>query len=97
MRIIAETKEGFLLEARKKDVANLIGYSSEWSQEYKENKPKIGDDIQINKMYNQLYSLAGKQKDLQSVVMTLRGMADLLEPTVPIIREIFENALYEGE
>lgn len=96
MKIVAQTYEGYMLEVSKSDIANLIGYYGEYDMGDK-YRPKIGDEIKINDMYKQLYTLQNKQPELKKVVDTLRGLADLLEPTVPVIESVFIDCVMDNE
>lgn len=96
MKIVAQTYNGYMLEASKSDVANLIGYYGEYDMGDK-YRPKIGDEIKINDMYKQLYTLQNKQPELKKVVDTLRGLADLLEPTVPVIESVFVDCVKDED
>ena len=54
MKIIGKTNDGFILESSAKELANLIGFYSEYTNEL----PKVGSEIEIDHMYNQLYQLS---------------------------------------
>lgn len=45
-------------------------------------------------MFTQLYNLENKQPELKKVVDTLRGIADLLEPTCPVIENAIKVSFY---
>ena len=49
MKIIGETKEGFIAILSSSEMANLTGYSSTYSCGY--NKPKINDFVDIESLY----------------------------------------------
>jgi len=89
MKIIGKTENGYIIEASKDDVANLIGYYSHYS---KEVNISVGDEIQVSKMYQQLHDLERSQPEMRKVVSTLRGMADLLEPVCPVIEKRVKEA-----
>jgi hypothetical protein len=95
VKVIGNTKDGYILEASENEVANLIGYSSHWSDKFK--RPSVGDDIQINKMYRQLYDLEHNQPELRKVIDTLRGLADMLEPVCPVIEKQIKEAVKANE
>lgn len=96
MKIVAQTYNGYMLEVSKSEIANLIGYYGEYDMK-SSYAPKIGDEIKINDMYKQLYSLQNKQPELKKVVDTLRGLADLLEPTVPVIESVFVDCVKDED
>lgn len=85
-----------MLEVSKSDIANLIGYYGEYDMDHK-YRPKIGDEIKINDMYKQLYTLQNKQPELKKVVDTSRGLADLLEPTVPVLENVFIDCVKDSD
>jgi hypothetical protein len=90
MKIIGKSENGFILEASRDEVANLIGYYFSCSDGCK--MPSIGDELQVSKMYRQLYDLKNRQPELQKVVGTLRGLADMLEPVCPVIEKAAKEA-----
>lgn len=96
MKIVAQTYNGYMLEVSKSDIANLIGYYGEYDMGDK-YRPKIGDEIKINDMFKQLYTLQKKQPELKKVVDTLRGLADLLEPTVPVLENVFIDCVKDED
>lgn len=50
MKIIGETKEGFIAILSNSEMANLTGYDSIYSGGY--NKPRIDDFVNITSLYN---------------------------------------------
>ena len=86
MKIIGTTSTGFIIEASSRDVFNLIGFYSEYS----DNKPglKPGDSICISKMYQQLYGLSNNQKTIDGVIKTLTDVIGLLLVTNPVMKEL---------
>ena len=97
MKIIGTHENGYIIDMSKTEMSNLIGYYSEYSEEFRGMKLKSGDEINVDKMYRQLYTLSHKKQELAQTVMALRNMADLLEPVTPIIENVFENTLKESE
>lgn len=89
MKIIGETADkGLLLSASKDEVANLLGFYSEYSG--REGMPdlKPGLVIKINAMYKQLRELATAHQKALETIAVLRGLADVLEIKCPVIQEI---------
>ena len=84
MKIIGETKDGFLLDATKGELANLVGYYYIGSDGCP--KFKIGDEIKIKEMFNKLYTWNGNKKELEKISESLRRHADLLDLTSPILQ-----------
>jgi hypothetical protein len=50
MKVIAKTGNGYLLEASPSELAQLQGYTSEYSNGYQKSTDRIGDEIDISKM-----------------------------------------------
>ncbi len=50
MKVIARTGHGYLLEASATELAQLQGYTSEYSNGYQKGSDRIGDEIDITKM-----------------------------------------------
>lgn len=95
MKVIGTHEGGYIVDVNKDEMANLVGYYSEYSNEFQKQKIKAGDEIMIHKMFHQLYTLANKKQELTQTVAALRNMADLLEPVAPYIEKVFDNVLDE--
>ena len=85
MKIIGTTKDGFILEASSRELANLIGYYSEYDQREKHVEPKVGDSIQINEMYQRRYDIARRRGEIKTAQKMLRDAASELELADPIL------------
>lgn len=73
MKIIGQTKDGFILEAGENEVARLVGYYGQYDCR---GKLVVGADIQVNAMFDQLYKI----KSLKQTVKKLEeGASELLE------------------
>jgi hypothetical protein len=92
MRIIGKTEEGYILDASTNEIANLIGYYSDYDMRDSNKKLAVGDIIQISAMYKQLHNLKNNEPKLKETVKMLRGLADSLEPTCPIIEAQIKGA-----
>lgn len=79
MKIIGKTKSGFILEASRDEVENLMGFYS------MRTAIEVGDEIKVSEMFQQLYSLARKEESLKQFAKSLRGIADLLEISDPVV------------
>jgi len=90
MKIIGKSENGFILQAGAGEVANLIGYY--WLGEEKCPKLKIGDEIQISKMYQQLDKLARQQGDIKSVIETLKNTIEVLTIVPPVLEHIVSES-----
>lgn len=83
MKIIGKTPKGYIVEASESDVANLCGYYFAGASGYK--RPEIGDTINVDAMYTQLYKSKSYEEDLLKASSSLRAIADSLLPIVPIV------------
>ena len=75
MRIIGKTSDGFMCEASKRELAQLQGYY------YKDSNAKIniGDDFQINSMFEYLHTLAKDEKQMINSIYEIRKFLDKIE------------------
>jgi hypothetical protein len=89
VKVIGESRDTYILEASKDEIANLIGYYSRYDDKA---HVSVGDKINISSMYKQLYNLKNNEPKLKEVVKTLRGLADLLEPVCPVIEAQIKDA-----
>ena len=89
MKIIASTTTGFITEISTGELAELLGYYSNYTTGFKQ--PVLGDTVNISQMYRQLYYLSGKKELLNSVAKDLRSLADQLEIKNPIISKALEE------
>lgn len=77
MKIIATTKNGFILEATELELANIAGYSSKFSGIA--DQFKIGTDIAVNAVFNKLDKLAVAKKELKETEDKLQALAQELK------------------
>ena len=82
MKIIGNTDDGFIIQATNDETYRLIGYFSQYS----DGRPtiKVGSEIPVNKMYNQLYHLSYHKKEIMEMQAKLRAAATLLDEVDPI-------------
>ena len=83
MKIIGQTKEGFILDASRQELANLIGFYSGFNIA----QLKVGVKIEIHHMYEQLYSLSKMEKEVNIVSDKLQKYAEELRPLMPLTIE----------
>ncbi len=84
MKIIAENSDNFIVEISKREVANLVGHYSQ----YTKKSGVVGDEIEIHKMYKQLYELSRLSRNLKEAREILRATANHLELINPIKNKI---------
>lgn len=85
MKILGETKIGFLVDLTETEIANLTGYSSSYSGGFK--KPKISDEYNIEEIFKRIESvirLRSELEDLDKRLTTLKSVTkngiQLFEP-----------------
>lgn len=99
MKIIADTGKGYILEATEDELANLMGYSSDFHRRnYPEGAEQFrrasgrklvpGDIIPIKKMYDHLYTMANKEKELMEISAKLKAAADFVDTALPTIKHV---------
>lgn len=86
MKIIGETGGGYICEISRGEVANLIGYHSEYSSD--NARPKIGAVITINEMYHQLYQVKDIKRQVAEIVKASSAIADAVRIKMPVIEAI---------
>ena len=89
MKIIANTENGCLIEARTDELANLVGYYSKYDGDFRQLK--IGDEINVSAMYSQLYKMKSHEKELTSASKQLQLIAQNINLINPVISEIMEE------
>lgn len=87
MKIIGKANNGFILEANTDEIANLMGMYSRYSAGYKDQKPHVGDEINIKGLYNKYAALKSLRKRCQEIRFSAERIfeaIDDLEPFTPI-------------
>lgn len=86
MKIIGKTDAGFLLEANSDEIANLLGYYSDYQLPerggYNREKLQIGDQVNVAAMFKHLRELEHAGKEMTNLASKLRTAADLID-TLP--------------
>ena len=96
MKIIGKTKNNFLLEANDYELGRLVGY-------YNVNDARrtghinldIGDEIQIDEMYKQLYGLSRQKERVEIVINTLQTTIQNLTLVPPVLKYIEQDSEQE--
>lgn len=84
MKILATSYNRVILDASKDELANLIGFYSQFTK-----LPQPGDEIKVDAMYMQMYTLASMADRMKSVHRELLQMAEALkeiEAYVPVVK-----------
>ncbi len=89
MKIIANTVRGYILEATEDEIAKLVGYKGIYNvpSDKKSDLLKIGTVVEVDSMFDQLYTLEHNKAELSKVSDKLRKYADNLEAVRPILPE----------
>jgi hypothetical protein len=82
MKIIGETKDGYILSATKTEAANVVGVYSEYSDNA---RFRIGDELVVSRAYRRIYELSNNKDSLKTVCKQLHAMAELLEPVTDVV------------
>lgn len=77
MKIIATTKNGFILESTENELANIAGYFSKFSGVTEQFK--IGSEIAVNAVFNKLDGLANAKTELKAMEDKLQAIAQDLK------------------
>lgn len=85
MKVIGYTEKGYMLDATNEEIANLIGFYGTYVQEYKKKSIRIGSEINVSGMYNQLYGLAMSSEDIIRAKDNLKRCIELLDIVNPLI------------
>jgi hypothetical protein len=71
------------------ELANLIGYHG--FNNGNVERPKIGDSIQISKMYKQLKNLSYREEQIDNTIKLLGSIAEDLKAVPPVIHGILND------
>ena len=91
MKVIGYTEKGYMLDATKEEIANLIGFYSTYSEEYRKSSIGIGSEINVSAMFKQLYDLHWRHDDVEKAKEKLRQCIDLLDEVNPLIDIKIDN------
>ena len=80
MKVIGETEDGFILDARASEIANLVGFYSQFDIEH----IKLGTEIDVHRMYQQLYKLSSMRKEMTGIADKLVHYSLALRPLMPV-------------
>lgn len=98
MKIIGATNGGFILEASKDEVANLLGHGN-WYFAYESSArkinqpPKQGDEIAVLDIFKWLKNMEQYEERLVKTADSLQVLADQIRPLAVLKRTIDEEAL----
>lgn len=86
MKIIGTTKEGFILEASKDEIANLKGFYSSYQSK---TETHVGDTIIVDEIYRRYTSIERliTSDDFSDNLAKLKKAVKLLSPVEEILKE----------
>lgn len=93
MKIIGETKEGFLISAERDEIANLFGAYSQYSLEdvgMKDSDIKPGLEINVRGAYEKLYWLERRRAEFVELERKLKSALDGLKQSEPLFKKIID-------
>lgn len=92
MKIIAEMPgKKVLIEATKDEVANLLGYSSSWSNRMDPEKIVPGLVIHIDRMWNRLKKVESIPGTLRRLDELANSIKDAVAPAIPVVEHELEQ------
>lgn len=96
MKILGQTKNGFIVEVYNDEMANIRGYGWYGSDGYK--KPEVGQEkVEVSEIWRQLETLRESKKKLSGLAKQLRAYADLIEYKEPEVNKEVGNIENEEE
>jgi hypothetical protein len=96
MRVLAKTKEGFILDAKDDECANLVGFDSTYSMWRGGKSLEIGMTLCVSETFKALIEhrqISGKIRNCQK---QLREAADSLDAPVPLL-DLLKEKKAEGQ
>ena len=87
MKVIAQTGNGFLLEATPDEIANICGYYSAIAPEF-DPTVAIGDEIQVSEIFSKFTLLLGKKADIELALSNTIDAKTKLESSIQTLEEI---------
>lgn len=85
MKVIGYTEKGYMLDASKEEIANLIGFYAPYGEEFRKKSIGIGSEIKVSGMYKQLYGLAVSYENIERAKENLKRCIELLDIVNPLI------------
>lgn len=89
LKIIGKSEKGFILDASRDELANLVGYY--WLGENKCPKIEVGDKINISSMYGCLRDMKHAEQELKGVSQTLEAISKTVLLPIPLIQQVLDT------
>ena len=86
MKIIGYTANGYMIDANRDEIANLLGCFASYS--LKNQTLTYGTEIKISDMYNQLYRLNQMRDSIEGIQKQMKNMINTLTEIDPILADI---------
>lgn len=84
MIIIGDAGTEVIVSATREELAHIAGFFNQYSQGIS-GTLVVGQTIEVNAIYTKVKAIADAGGKLISVQSTLRAVADVLDPIVPVI------------
>lgn len=81
MKIIAETKDGYIVDLEESELQQLTGFY------YNSHKFRIGEQLKIDSLFYQLVKLTQQEDKIKKISHSLKTAAGMLEKIDPIFYE----------
>lgn len=89
MDIIGKTNDGFIVRMSGRELKRLTRWAN--SERHPDHIFSVGAQVDIDKMYEQLYGLAKAQRELEAASKTLHSIANLLLVANPLIEAVIHH------
>lgn len=90
MKIIGKTERGFILEASGYEIANLLGYHSDYSNECP--SLGVGTEIEISGLYTAYHNVIKNKKRIKEINKFADEIIETLKKVEPLIRAQVKQA-----
>jgi hypothetical protein len=88
MKIIGNTKDGVIAQLTNSELANLIGYYSE----YNIKVPPVGSEVQVGEMFQQLYAIKNLKSHIKEIERSSAALLECIRTKNPVIEPISDAA-----
>ena len=85
MKIIAKTKDGFVLQADEHEVARLIGFYAAYDCR---DKLVEGAEIEVNQMFMQLYKVKAIKSNVKEIITRANELVEAIRIKSPVTEPI---------
>ncbi len=94
MKIIGQTKDGYIVEMDEAEIANACGYGSSYDAEFKQqtsstrsgynsdHRIRVGTELQVAKVNTVMGRIVAGQGEVQKASDSMRALANLIDQTL---------------